>query len=89
VFEVFIPTPPQALLVLFYKLANPIEFLVAKSPAPLQSDGIEPEFRGVILTLDVNMGWFIAITGIEEEPVRSSPQHGWHGKLLIPSMFYQ
>jgi hypothetical protein len=37
----------------------------------LQSDGIEPEFGCMVRTLDMNMGWLLAITCMDERFVDS------------------
>jgi hypothetical protein len=53
--------------------------LISPEPAAiLQSDGIEPEFGCVVLTLDMNMGWLLAITCINEESIGTDSQHSWH-----------
>jgi hypothetical protein len=60
-------------LILFYKLANPVELLTAEASTSLQPNGVEPELRHILITLDVYVRGLIAITGIEEEPVRPDP----------------
>jgi hypothetical protein len=53
--------------------------LISPEPATmLQSDGIEPEFGCIILTLDMNVGWLLAITCIKEESVGTDSQYSWH-----------
>ncbi len=42
----------------------------AESPALLEPHRIKPEFRDVVVTLNVNMWGFVTVTRIEEEPIR-------------------
>jgi hypothetical protein len=52
-----------------------------RSPEPAtmpESDGIEPGFGCMILTLDMNMGWLLTITSIKKEPVGTDLQCSWH-----------
>jgi hypothetical protein len=60
-------------LILFYKLANPVELLTAEASTALQPNGVEPELRHTLITLDVYVSRLFAITGIEEEPIRPHP----------------
>jgi hypothetical protein len=53
-------------------------FRSAKSAALLQSDGIKPKFRELILSLNVNMWWFLPVASIEKETIGACSEHGWH-----------
>jgi hypothetical protein len=44
----------------------------------LQSDGIEPEFCNVVLSLHMHMRRFISVACIEKETVRTRSKYGWH-----------
>jgi hypothetical protein len=55
-----------------------VDLISPESVAMLQSDGIEPEFGCIILTLDMNVGWLLAITCIKEESVGTDSQYSWH-----------
>ena len=54
------------------------KFCPSKPTASLQSDRVEPELRDLVLTLDVNMLWFVAIARVEEQSVRAYPEYCWH-----------
>jgi hypothetical protein len=69
--KVLIPTPNQILNVVFHKLLNAIDFATAKTTTALQSHRIEPELGNIIVALNVDMFWLVAIAGVEEEPIRS------------------
>ena len=57
---------------------NPLDLDSPESTAALQPDRIEPELGEVVVTLHVDMRWFIAVISIEEEPIRAKSQHGRH-----------
>jgi len=67
--KVLIPTPNQVFPILFYDLLDAIEFATAKTAAALQSHRIEPELGDLIVALNVDVFWFVAITGVEVEPI--------------------
>ena len=46
-----------------------------EAPAALEANGLQPELRSVVITLNVHVAGFPAIAGVEEEPVRPRPQH--------------
>lgn len=71
--KVFIPVPKELLLVFLYKFLNPVKSPLVKSATLLKSDRIEPEFSGVFVMFNMNMGRLIAITGIKKESVRPDP----------------
>jgi hypothetical protein len=54
------------------------ELVSTKSTTILKPDGIQPKFGDPMIALNVNMGWLIAISCIEEESVRSNPQYRRH-----------
>jgi len=58
-----------------------INFLSAEASAILQPDWIKPEFSFFIITLNMNVGRFVAITGVKEKTIRAALQYSWH--LLI------
>ena len=63
---------------LFDEPLNPLDLTSGKSATPLQPDRVEPELCEVVVTLHVDVRWFIAVTSIEEEPIRAKSQHRWH-----------
>ena len=44
-----------------------------KSAASLQSDGIEPDFRNLVVALHMHMRRLFSIAGVEEETVWTDP----------------
>src|SRR5262245_50556310 len=52
--EVLMPALQQMLLVLLDDRLNGVEFLAREPPTPLQPDGVEPELRLALVTLDVD-----------------------------------
>ena len=56
---------------LFDEPLNPLDLDSPESTTALQPDWIEPELCEVVVTLHVGVWWFIAITSIEEEPIRA------------------
>jgi hypothetical protein len=65
-------------LILLNQLLNAVDFVAAEAAALLQPHRVEPEFRLVTLSLDVNMGWLIPVAGVKKESVRSNSQNSRH-----------
>ena len=63
---------------LFDEPLNPSDLDSPESTTALQPDRVEPELCEVVVTLHVDMRCFIAVTSIEEEPIRAKSQHRWH-----------
>ena len=53
-----------------------------EAAAALESDRIEPELGGVLVTLDVNVRRLLRIAGVEVKALRPRPQHRWHRSTL-------
>jgi len=70
--KVLIPTPNQLFSIVFCQLLDAVEFTATKTAAALQSHWIEPELGNSIIAFNVDMFWFVAITGVEEETIRSN-----------------
>jgi hypothetical protein len=49
-----------------------------KAAAALQSNGIKPEFRKAVSTLNMHMEWLIPITRIEKETIWPGSEYCWH-----------
>jgi len=49
-----------------------IQFAPAEPPTTLKPDWVEPEFGRVVVTFNVNVGWFIAIASVEKEAIRAN-----------------
>jgi hypothetical protein len=61
-----------------HKPLQPMEFQSAEAMAVLQSYRLQPEFGDLIVTLHMDMGWLIAIPGIEKESIRTNAQDRRH-----------
>ena len=63
---------------LFNEPLYPLDLGPSESAAALKPNRVEPELRDVVVTLHMDVGWFLAIPSIEEEPIWAKPQHRWH-----------
>jgi hypothetical protein len=52
-----------------YRFVDSTNLPARKPSTPVQSDRVKPELGQFVLTLDMDMRGFIAISRIEEEPV--------------------
>ena len=66
------------LSMLLYEPLYTVDLISPELASMLQSDGIEPEFDCIILALDMNVRWLLAITCIEEESGGADSQRSWH-----------
>jgi len=57
---------------------NPLEFRPCKMITTSQPYRLKPKLRLCVVSFYVHMEGLRPISGIEEEPVRSDPQHCWH-----------
>jgi hypothetical protein len=86
--EEFIPALQQPLVGPLDPFSNAIDFFSLETAASLQSYGIEPERRDALVSFDMNVRRFPAITCVEEEPKRpdsrglESKHHGRHTLML-------
>lgn len=69
--EVLIPRLRQFDSVMAHQLFNTRNLGARKTTAALQPNGIEPELCDFIVSLHMNVLWFVAVTRVEEEPVRA------------------
>jgi hypothetical protein len=67
--EILMPSPHQNRSVFANQSLNPPNLHTAKAPAPLKTQRIKPELDLGFLPLHVNMGRFVSIRRVEEEPV--------------------
>ena len=49
----------------------------------IQPDGLKPELRGAIASLDMDMKRFCPIAGVEEESVGTYSQNRWHRPACV------
>jgi len=57
--------------VCFDKPLDSIQFASVETSTALKPDRVQPQLGSVVVTLNVNVRWFVAIASIEEESVRS------------------
>ncbi|MFO0844753.1 MAG: hypothetical protein U0797_20545 [Gemmataceae bacterium] len=81
--EELIPTLQHLLSVFLDKFPYPVQILPAEAAAALQPDGVEPELRFAIVTLDMNVRGLATVAGVEEESKRPDPQRFWHAVMLL------
>jgi len=65
-------------LVLADEGGYPVELRTPEAAALVESDGVEPELGQVLVALHVDVRRLGPVTGVEEEPVGASPEHGRH-----------
>jgi hypothetical protein len=82
--EELMPTLQQLLLVLFDKSQKAVDLSPRKAVTAFQQDGVEPELGFALLALYMDVGRFISITRVEEQPVRPGPKNRGH-VLQLPS----
>jgi hypothetical protein len=69
--KVLIPTPNQIFSIVFDQFLNATDLATAKPTAPLEPHRIKPELSQVTIALNMDMFRLIAITSVEEEPIKS------------------
>jgi len=62
------------------------EFGPTEAAALIEPNGVEPDFRAILIALDVNVRRFLAVAGEEEESIRPGTENGWHGFNLGAAM---
>jgi hypothetical protein len=75
---VVIPSLSQLVRVLVYQRLNLPKLGRPKSRAVVKPDRIQPKLRTAIIPFHVNMPWLLPIRRIEEKPVGTGPEDGWH-----------
>ncbi len=58
-----------------------------KPSVALQSDGVQPELRQLVIVLNMNMRRLITISCVKKEPVWSDSENGWHYPSFIAFFF--
>jgi hypothetical protein len=61
---------------------NPPDFDGPKARAVVVAKRVEPELGDRLISLHVNMQWFIAIAGVEKESIWSLTQYRRHGAMV-------
>lgn len=87
--EVLIPCLHQFDSVISHQRFNPCNLDARKTTAALQPNGIKPELRNAVVSLHMNVLWFVAVTRIEEESVRARPQNCRQVVAPCPSLARQ
>jgi hypothetical protein len=65
-------------VVLLNEMLYPTYLWPIEPAAVLQSNGVKPEFRKAISTLNMNMEWLMPITRIEKETIWPGSKYCWH-----------
>jgi hypothetical protein len=60
-----------------------------ESSVALQSDGVKPELRQLVIMLNMNMRRLIMISCVEKEPIWSDSENGWHYPSFIAFFFVE
>ena len=63
---------------------HPVELRASEAAALVAADGIKPELGEVLVALHVDVRRLGPVTGVEEEPVGASPEHGRHPERWHP-----
>ena len=71
--EVCIPCLSKGVLIRDHKVLKTTDLCTRESSALLQPNRIEPKFRQVVFSFNMNVGRFIPISRIEEESIGTSP----------------
>ena len=59
---------------------HPVELRTPEAAALVEADGVEPELGQVLVALHVDVRRLGPVAGVEEEPVRASPEHSRHAE---------
>ena len=62
------------------KRRDPVQLRAPEAAALVEADGVEPELGQVLVALHVDVRRLGPVTGVEEEPVGASPEHGRHAE---------
>jgi hypothetical protein len=76
--EVLIQRLQDLLPILSNNSLNSSHFHWPKAYASVKTKRFQPVLRRTVVAFHMNMGWFVSITGIEQEPTRSASQNSWH-----------
>jgi hypothetical protein len=76
--EVLIPGLHKLDSVITHQLLNPRDLDAQKPATALQPNWVEPEFCDSIVSLNVDVLWFIAVARVEEQTVRARLQYYRH-----------
>jgi len=83
--KVFMPGFQEFRFVLFHDFLDREEFIRTEAATPIEDDWINPEFGCVLVTLDMDMRWFFTVVCIEEKPIGTDTQRGWHKGTIARS----
>jgi len=61
-----------------------IDLISTKATTLLKPDWRQPELGLVLLALHVDMGWFVAVIRVKEEPIWAKSKNRRHGKHCMP-----
>jgi len=76
--KVVIPSLHKIVLIFFDTTTNSSQFKAIEPSAGVQADRVYPEFGNAVITLDMNVWGFVAISRIKEEAIWSSSKQCRH-----------
>src|SRR6266545_3479276 len=76
--EELIPALQQLLPMLLDQRPDLVQFLPAEAVAPLQANGVKPELRLRVVTLDMDVSGFTAVPCVEEKTERPHSEYSRH-----------
>jgi hypothetical protein len=65
--ESFIPRPKELVAVLFCEVKDVVGLVAVEPLDEGEFEGIEPELRGTVVALDVNVRWLESVRHVKEE----------------------
>jgi len=71
-------------LIFFDEPLNLTDLIAVETAAVFESNGVKPELGNTCVTLNMDVGWFISITGIEKETIWTDAKHRWHKTKIRP-----
>jgi hypothetical protein len=76
------PSLHQLALIIRYNALNVHDLLPTESATSGESHRFQPKLCQPILSLHVHVQRFVAVAGIEEQPVRPVMKDGRHGRII-------
>lgn len=80
--EVLIPSLHKQYPMITHQSFDSSDLRARKTAAVLQPNRVQSKFCDPVITLNVYMLWFVTVTGIEKESIRSDLQNGGHSVLF-------
>jgi hypothetical protein len=75
------PGPQYPFAVMLDQPMNSAQLDAAEPHTSLKSNRIEPVLGDIITPFDMNMRRLLAVSGVEEEPIRTDAEHRRHAEV--------